>query len=221
LPEVELSSVDAASPMEALERDLLRVPGVEAARIVAGSTGRVAEVHVVSAGDRAPKQIVRDVQSVALAGFGIEIDYRTVSVVHLEEGRVSPNATPAPVVTPRTRLIGVVTNLDGARGSATVRLSSWGEERSGQSRGAARSMYRLVAEAALEALDDEKTLAVAEIESVDVLAVGAKTVAVVLLRLTGEGDPKTLVGSALVRSEPNQAVARAVLAGLNRLAPTR
>ena len=42
------------------------------------------EVHILAAPTKLAKQVVRDVQSVALAAFGVELDRRTISVVQLE-----------------------------------------------------------------------------------------------------------------------------------------
>src|SRR5947209_17357423 len=83
----------AAAPMErtgvdeldlsAVEREICRLPDVSIARLVAEGDGRVSEVHVVAHPGKHPKQIVRDIQSIALASFGLELDRRIVSVVQL------------------------------------------------------------------------------------------------------------------------------------------
>ncbi|MDQ3877070.1 MAG: hypothetical protein M3290_01780 [Actinomycetota bacterium] len=66
-----------------LEDELRRVPGVRSARVVGGESP--SEIHIVATRERSPKQVVRDVQSLASAGFGIAIDHRIVSVVQLED----------------------------------------------------------------------------------------------------------------------------------------
>ncbi len=76
----------------AVERELCRIPDVRAARVVAGPDGQPVEIHVLAAPGKAAKQIVRDVQSVTVATFGVEIDHRIVSVVQLDE----PGPPPAP-----------------------------------------------------------------------------------------------------------------------------
>ena len=76
-----------------LEQDLLRVPGVRSARVVGGDVP--SEIHIVTTSKRSPKQVVRDVQSLAAAGFGIPIDHRIVSVVQLDDAPpASPDAAP-------------------------------------------------------------------------------------------------------------------------------
>src|SRR5579864_6931969 len=81
----EPSDVRSRVAIEDIESALSRIPSVTAARVVTGAAGRIAEVHVLARRDRAPKQLVRDVQSVVLASFGLELDYRTVSVVQLDD----------------------------------------------------------------------------------------------------------------------------------------
>src|SRR5438309_10750069 len=83
----------AALDVEQIESALARIPSVTAARIVTGPAGRISEVHLLARRERAPKQLVRDVQSVALANFGVEVDYRTVSVVQLDEPEVASNSS--------------------------------------------------------------------------------------------------------------------------------
>src|SRR3954451_4055641 len=69
-----------------VERELCRLPEVNAARIVEDEIGRPVEVHILASRDKHAKQIVRDVQSVAMATFGLDLDRRVVSVVQLEGG---------------------------------------------------------------------------------------------------------------------------------------
>ena len=68
----------------ALEAELSRIPGVTATRVVLDETGAPSEIHVLATPDKPAKQVVRDVQSVALARFDLELDRRIVSVVQLE-----------------------------------------------------------------------------------------------------------------------------------------
>ena len=85
-----------------LEADLRKVPGVRSARII-GDNGSPSEIHIVSTSSRAPKQVVRDVQSLATAGFGIQIDHRIVSIVQLDEPlEPDPPRSPKRTQHPRT-----------------------------------------------------------------------------------------------------------------------
>src|SRR5256714_375022 len=66
-----------------VEREICRLPDVSISRLVAEPSGRVSEVHIVAHAGKHPKQIARDVQSIALASFGLELDRRIISVVQL------------------------------------------------------------------------------------------------------------------------------------------
>jgi hypothetical protein len=108
-----LTVVDIA----AVERELCRIPEVRAARIVADDTGHLVEVHILATTGKAAKQVVRDVQSVAITSSGVDIDHRIVSVVQLEDD-VSATATAvAPASAPATA---VVDEPEPARASASA-----------------------------------------------------------------------------------------------------
>jgi hypothetical protein len=70
--------------LAALEAELSRIPGVTATRVVLDESGAPSEIHVLATPDKPAKQVVRDVQSVALARFDLELDRRIVSVVQLD-----------------------------------------------------------------------------------------------------------------------------------------
>src|SRR4051794_27564505 len=46
--------------------------------------GRPAEVHILASPEKHANQVVRDIQSVAMASFGLDLDRRLISVVQLE-----------------------------------------------------------------------------------------------------------------------------------------
>src|SRR4051794_34450294 len=85
----DLDPYAEALDLQAIERELCRLPDVSVARLVTDDVGRIIEAHIIATTNKHPKQIVRDVQSVALAEFGLEIDRRVVSVVQLGDGDLS------------------------------------------------------------------------------------------------------------------------------------
>ena len=72
-----------APELDELEQSLTRIAGIKAA--IVGGVDRLTEIHVVAVPGRAPKQIVRDIQSLAQAGYGLEVDHRHVSIVQLAD----------------------------------------------------------------------------------------------------------------------------------------
>ena len=65
---------------EAYRALLAELPGVFAAGLRSDGDGVPAEIHILAAMDRNPKQIVRDVQSALFAAYGLEID---LSLIHI------------------------------------------------------------------------------------------------------------------------------------------
>jgi hypothetical protein len=201
--------------IEEIESAIARIPSVNAARIVTAQGGRIAEVHVLANRDRAPKQVVRDVQSVALATFGLEVDYRTVSVVQLDEplteGEGSADAKP------RVALLRLNTEAAGHTSTIQVHLSMSGSELVGSARGPASSGMRLVARAVVDALATVIGDSALDVDFAGLVGADRYTVAVAVLRLATTKEDQVVSGSAVVRKDPNDAMARASLAALNRL----
>lgn len=66
-----------------LQTSIEQIKGVHAARVVLDKQDHISEIHLVSASARRPKQIVRDTESLLHAHFGIQVDYRKISLVQL------------------------------------------------------------------------------------------------------------------------------------------
>lgn len=219
-----------------LEDSLRHIPGVKAASVVTGPDAVPTEVHVLATPGKAAKQVVRDVQSLALARYDIEIDHRIVSVVQMGDDEVrtvgSADGAPAepepadsvggadagsdPVVRPAIAAIMVRSGNGVTQASVTLAIGDQLFE--GVSEGPAGHSHRsrLVALATLDAVD-ELLGQPCEVESATVVSTGSREVALSVLTVmvprTGE---QVLTGSAAVRGDEADAVARSVLAALNR-----
>jgi len=102
-----------------VEREICRLPDVSIVRIVAEPDGRVSEVHVVAHQGKHPKQIVRDVQSIALASFGLELDRRVISVVQLGVHALDDTFSPVP----RPSIVAITAEASGMRSLVRVTLA--------------------------------------------------------------------------------------------------
>lgn len=199
--------------IQALEATIARLPDIENARVV-GDGRTIREVHVLALPGKPAKQVVRDVQSVAMAAFDIDIDRRVISVVQIEAGDLS--AGDRPIVED------VAEEIDGSRMKITVTLVWHDEKLSGTATGpaAATTRMRLVAEATLVALEqglDERAAFAISAEAIH--RVGSADVAIAQVVLVVGGKEKMMVGSALVGTDPSQAMVRAVLDAVNRQVP--
>ena len=200
-----------------VEREICRLPDVSVVRIVADETGRVTEVHVVAHEGKHPKQIVRDVQSVALASFGLELDRRVVSVVQL--GSSSSNVNGASEA-PRLSIAGITAESTGLRSLVRVTLSREGVDTVGFAEGsvATTARHRLVAHATIDALRQlEPAAGSLDVDHAEITRVGSHDVAVVTIVFIDPPSEQVVAGAAIVHAQQEaDAVARAVLDATNR-----
>jgi hypothetical protein len=162
---------------------------------------------------------VRDVQSLALAQHGIEIDHRIVSVVQLaDEDVAEAQSTVASPAASRPVITAIFLRTTATDTEAGVTVSHDGQVFEGKAAGPPGFGHRsrIVASAALRALDDLLGTP-AEVESVVVGPVGGRNVAVCVITVA---EPRVgelvLSGSAPVREDDVAAVVRSVLDAVNR-----
>ena len=197
----------------ALQEKIGRIDGVGPTRVIAVN-GHVDEVHVRARHTKPAKQLVRDIQSLGHALFGLDIDRRVVSVVQLADADLDGGNRPA--------LVDVSEHFEGPRAKITVTLRWQDNLLIGKSSGAAAPTMRprQIAEATLEAIRQaiHGASAVA-ISSMDVPTLGNRKIAVAQVVLVTESSERMLIGSAYVEDDDRCAVVRAVLDALNRLLP--
>ncbi len=199
-------------PVEECELLLGKVRGVVSAKIVTDSKG-IREIHLIAGTNRSPKQIVRDIESVFAAHYGLPIDHKIISIAQLEGDEPPKSKRKRPV------LLGLSFTTTGPIAEVTVNLQCEGEQYRGSHGGplSRGNSLRLVAMATLAAVEQTiQTGVIFSVEDVAVIRLGnSQVVNVAVSALTQNGE-ETLVGSSLVRSDERDATARAVLSALNR-----
>lgn len=196
-----------------LEENLTRMDSVDAARIVnQGST--ITELHVIAAMDKPAKQVVRDVQSLAMARFGVAIDHRVISVV-----QISPQQLDLASV-PRAALLKIEESPNGTRTTIEVTLRHEDAEHVGTATGPAviSARLRLVGEATINAIEKSfPAMPPVALDAISRTPVGQSSVVVAVVVSAGDRGAENLnVGSAVVTNDPDGASVRAVLNALNR-----
>lgn len=205
---------------EALEDELRRVPGIRNARIAGDETPT--EIHIVATSARPAKQLVRDVQSLASAGFGIPIDHRIVSVVQLEEPtRLDP--PPPPSVTPSSRPVVERVALVSKEGKSWINIVlRWADGATTQAVSTAEvsreARARAAVGAVLRALDPvlKARRATLEMNDVVVQELGTQTTVVVAGTYMFGGSATAVSGSAVVHDDVSTAAVHATLHAINR-----
>jgi hypothetical protein len=201
-----------------VEEAIKSVPGVLATRLVPGFEREVDELHVLTTLDKGPKQTVRDVQSMLMARFGVTTDHRVISVVQLDEAD-DPGATRA-----RRVLINSVTVTQQGLNSAVEVVVEDGETElvgHGDGPSSAAGRRRATGRATLDAIRSLLGAArMVELEGVEVTEVMGHRIAISLVHFHSVQGETTVCGSAMVRGDEAESIARSVLDAVNRAIET-
>lgn len=196
-----------------LEEGLTRLESVDAARLV-NLGERITEVHIIAAVDKPAKQVVRDVQSLAMARFGVNIDRRVISVV-----QISPHDV-ALATTARAALTRISETPNGTRTTLEVTLRHEDAEHVGTATGpaVASARLRLVGEATIDAIERTfPAMPPIALDAVTGTTVGTRDVVVaIVITAAQRGGEDLNVGSAIAAGNHDDATVKAVLNALNR-----
>ena len=196
-----------------LEEGLTRLESVDAARVV-NQGDRITEVHVIAAAEKPAKQVVRDVQSLSMARFGLSIDRRVISVV-----QISPADLDIAAVA-RAALTRIAESPNGSRTTLEVTLRHVDEEHVGSATGpaVASARLRLIGEATIDAVEKTfEAMPPIALDAITVARVGPREVVVaVVITAAGNGGEDLSVGSAISNGNVDDAGVKAVLDALNR-----
>ncbi len=198
-----------------IENALEQMTGVEAVRLVPGTKRPVDELHAVVATDCEPKHIARDLQTMLLARFGVDVDRRVISVVRLgtaATGRLTD-------VMPRLTLDCVNVSVRSADTSVAVEVL---DADGGSAIGSAGpiqgdAVIEGAALATVDAINSYLNEGSARLLNASITQAGTNRVAVVVVEVQTGDSRRVLTGSALVRRQEADSVARAVLDATNRL----
>jgi hypothetical protein len=233
-----------SSQLQRLQEELQRIPAVRSARVIGND--QPTEIHIVAGPERSAKQLVRDVQSLSTAGFGMTIDHRIVSVVQLEdedliqgnrstsiEADEVPERAEVAAEEPRVEDVGEaepgerpmverIVQANAAGGGWVKVALQWpgGEitEGVGVSGASREARARGAAAALLQALRPrlEPGGARVDVEHVVLHRMGQAETVVVRATYYGRQGASALVGVALLHDDAASATVRALLHALNR-----
>ncbi len=228
-------------PIKRAEELILTLPGVISARIIAGDSGAIDQIHVLTTSELTPKQMVRNIESALIAHLAMRIDHRKISVAttsetkpKLLEPEVKPPPPPSPVEAyhspspaPRTgpfarRLYFEDVEVRGSRSkglSCRVTLRKGTSSFIGEALGIEgdRSRVELAARATLLAIADaDNREGQLGVQGVKVFDAFDRTFVFVAVSVRSGRENKVLTGSVELRESQESAGVLAVLDATNR-----
>lgn len=202
-----------------IEEALCEVSGIKAARVVTSTEHEIVEVHVLAAPDKAPKQIVRDIESAIMARFGIPVDHRRISIAQLGEASLPSEGEVQTSIGQRARIHSIHLGVEDLTASAVVTLDMDGKLSLGKASGPASQTgrMRIIAEAALDAVAKYAAGVVHfALEDVSMLQLGREKTAVACVQMMTPLGEQAFCGSALARGSEQDSIVRATLDAVNR-----
>lgn len=189
---------------------ICKIDGVLNVKIV-HEAAELQEVHILASNLRAPKQIVRDIESSLLAAYDYKIDRKIISIAQIDAGE-SENIK-------RIIYQGTKFEVNGNNIDCEVILSYAGEDYSVAKNALKTSKNRknIVAQATISAI--EKIYERPNIFDIqDVLVSSSRDInfVTVIVNMVLSTKEETMIGSAIIRNDINEAIAKASLDAVNR-----
>lgn len=195
-----------------IEENIRQIESVLSTKIVLDQDQKIEEIHVVSNGHRAPKQIARDVQSVLLATYNLDVDHKKISIAQIPDDSLGRNMC-------RVRLTGLSQETNGTKATVKVSLTKQGEEYIHSLSGinTTRNIERMLVESTLASI---QTLCgyddIFIFEDIRTIQISGSSVVVVCVTGVLNGREQKLSGSCIVNSDYYNAVVKATLDAVNR-----
>lgn len=199
-----------------IDEALSQIPGLTAARIVTDGKRMITEVHCTSIELRTPQELVRDIETVLFAKWGLKIDHRRIGICVFKD---TPQSELEALVGHRLKIDRVYLNLGKTQADSVVELELEGRVYTGTATGPATKFgqHHVVAQATIAAVEaflrTRGMISAGEVRIIKMLEQSVVLVAVSAIGIQGE---ERLVGSAPVRTYESDAVARATMDAINR-----
>jgi len=196
---------------QSIEKHIMKLPDVLSCRLKLYQN-QIIEIHVLSTFGRNPKQISRDIQSLCIAAYDIEVDRKIISVAqtYSDEQYLSS----------RVLFKEVSHHISAAQISdirVTIGFSE--EERTGIATGvnSKSNNNRMVVAATIQALSEIfKLSSQLVLEEVRVVEMSGEEAVLVAICVMNGFEEEIVVGTALLKRSLNESIVRATLDALNR-----
>lgn len=196
------------------QRAIEQIRGVTTARVMLDDHGDAVEIHVISDKTRAPKPIVRDIETLLLARYAVRVDYRRVSLVQIDADAVADRGT-------ENRLQFISADPDPADGQAVqVVLQAHDDRYAGSAPEVKDEAGRAAADATLAAVQQAIGRAIPlTVQRTQLVDGGGQAVCLAVIRASVDGGEEQLTGTCLVTGSIWEAASKATLDAINRRLP--
>ncbi|KRQ87786.1 hypothetical protein ABG79_00591 [Caloramator mitchellensis] len=187
-----------------------KIEGVINSKVVS-ENNEIVEIHIIANSSRSPKQIVRDIESTLMAKYDFRIDKNKISIAVIQsEDMMSTKRIKLHSVAVKTLLNTIEYNVNLLYDNNEYTIDGVGINTQANRK-------KLIAQATLQGV--EKIIGqefLFDVQDVIVNTTNTVSVVTVIVNSLVGGHEEALVGSAVVRKDLNEAIARATLDAINR-----
>ncbi|MDR7857603.1 hypothetical protein [Tissierella sp.] len=198
--------------IEIIEQTIEKLDSVVTCKIILGENEAFNEIHIVSNGGRSAKQLVRDIQSVLIATYNIQIDHKKISIAEIQDDSLKRAES-------RLKIVSVSHEKNGQRATVKVSLDNHRDifENSINGINTSRNIDRMLVDITLKTVEDAYGYEDAFIlEDIKTVNVSTEQVVIVIIMAVHNGSEQRICGSSLVGSDYKEAVVEASLDAINR-----
>ncbi len=193
-----------------IQEAINRIDGVICTKVISENE-EVQEVHILANNLRAPKQIVRDIESSLLASYDYRIDRKIISIAQIQ--------TDESKGIKRIKYDGVSLNTTGNMIECRVNLiceeqEYFALERAVKTKDNHKKIVAVSTIKAVETIIGQATLF--DIQDVLFNISGDIKIVSVLVSMVAGGNEESLAGTSIVKNDINEAIAKATLDAINR-----
>lgn len=189
---------------------ITKIQGVTHAKAVYNNE-ELEEVHIIANTIRSPKQIVRDIESALLAIFNYRIDRKLISIAQIDTGETKSIK--------RIRYEGISLDIKDNNVECEVRLIMNDDEYKSTETAIGTSVNRrkVVAKATISAIEDIiGKSSIFDVEDIVINSIREISYVTVIINMINNTAEEVLIGTAIIRNDMNEAIAKATLDAINR-----
>ncbi len=196
---------------EEIEYFLANIKSVLSCKIIADSNNNITEIHVLSDSSRNSKQIVRDIRTALISHFGVDVDYKIISVA-----QVNKNIS----ISPDFRLLyeGYTNETNSERIKIHTKLSWDEKEYTGDAEGikSEKNTLMVAANSTLNAIKKAIDLDCFLVDDIQAARVSGQDVMLSSITYIDHGRENILLGTSIVYSNKIDSTIKATLNAINR-----
>lgn len=195
-----------------LESYINKIKSVISSKVIIDNDQEIQEIHIVSTNDRSTKQISRDVQSILICQFGLDIDHKKISIAQVYENLKSNREF-------RLKVKAIEYLTSSTRADVKVILSKDDSDFEGTTTGpnTSSNAMRMLANATLKAVEcfcgtDQNFI----LEDVKSTTLAGKELIMVAVTFVSDCNEQIYCGSAFEGRDVKETVVKATLDAINR-----